>query len=498
MKRARVPLAIAAALAVLAALFHARLVAWFTGAPAGGAFSPAAEVVAGDLRIAASVEPDPPRQRGDRVQIVLRDAAGHPVDGARVAVAYDMPPMGAMAEMKGDASVVPGGAGRYLASLDLPMAGSWTLIVHATAGARVAVARYTLTVGSAGLTALGGGAEAAGSGAPALAGMVQVDEARQRALGVRTAPAVVAPMTLDIRAEGKLTYDETRLHDVVLRLGGYISDLRVDETGQAVREGQPLFQIYSPELYAAEQDYVLALGSRAAMGSATRGDELVHASETKLALLGLTPDQIHQIAKTGQPLEKITFFAPASGYVIEKDVVDGAAVHAGDRVFRIAGLDTIWVEADVFEADLAHVAKGQPATVALSYLPGRTFDGKVAFVYPYLDPQTRTGRVRIELPNSGLVLKPDMYATVTFHVPLGNRLQIPVSSILYVGPRKVVLVELGGGRIAPREVTIGAQSAGSAEVLAGLAAGDTVVTSGNFLLAAESRLRGEGSFWEAP
>jgi Cu(I)/Ag(I) efflux system membrane fusion protein len=327
-------------------------------------------------------------------------------------------------------------------------------------------------------------------------GVISVDEARQRALGVRTAQVVRQPMTLDLRAVGKLTYDESRLHDVVLRIGGYISDLRVDETGQAVRRGQPLFQLYSPELYAAEQDYLLARGSRAAMGSAARGDELVRAAETKLALLGLTRSQIAGIAKTGHPLEKITFTTPASGYVIEKDVVDGAAVHAGDRVFRIAALDKIWGEANVFEADLGKIAPGQAATVSLSYVPDRTFEGEVTFVYPYLDPTTRTGRVRIELPNAARALEPDMYANVTFHVALGDRLQIPVGSILYAGPRELVLVELGGGRIAPREVTIGAQSAGRAEVLSGLAEGETVVTSGNFLLAAESRIRGAAALWE--
>jgi RND family efflux transporter MFP subunit len=490
------PVVTFAVLAVVALVFHRRLGAWFTGAPGGGATSHATAVTAGAWTIATAVDPDPPGQQGNHLRIEIHDQAGRPVDGARVEVTHDMPAMGAMPEMKGHHDATPAGAGAYEMMLDLPMGGSWTLIVHAVAGNVSATARYGLTVGTRGLTSLGGGATAAGSGsASQSADTIDVDEARQRAIGVRTEAAVTAAMTLEVRAEGKLTYDETRLHDVVLRLGGYISGLRVDETGQTVTKGQPLFQIYSPELYAAEQDYLLARQSRDAMGSAGRGDELVRAGETKLALLGLSPAQIRAIATSGQPVEKITFSAPASGYVIEKNVVEGGAVKAGDRVFRIAALDKVWVEADVYEGDLAHVAKGQTATVTLSYLPGRTYEGKVTFVYPYLDPKARTGRVRIELPNAGLELKPDMFATVMFHVDLGERLQIPVSAILYAGPRKIVMVELGGGRIVPREVTIGSESGGRAEVLSGVAAGERVVTSGNFLIAAESRIRSPG-FWE--
>ncbi|HEX4420071.1 MAG TPA: efflux RND transporter periplasmic adaptor subunit [Kofleriaceae bacterium] len=326
--------------------------------------------------------------------------------------------------------------------------------------------------------------------------VVQLDEARQRAIGVRTEPVVKAPLVLDVRASGKLTYDETRLQDVVLKVGGYVSGLRITATGQPVGKGEPLFQLYSPELYAAQQDYVLARSSHDALGGAGRGDALIRAAETRLGLLGLSVDQIQTIANTGAPIEQLTFTSPASGYVIEKNVVEGAAIHAGDRVFRIAALDKVWVEADVFEADLGRIANGQAATISLSYVPDRTFAGKVTFVYPYLDPSSRTGRVRIELANAGGELKPDMYANVTFHLVLPDRLQIPTSAILYTGPRRIVLVDLGGGRLGPREVKIGAQAGDRAEVLSGLAAGEAVVTAGNFLIAAESRIRSSGTFWK--
>lgn len=523
-RRYRAPIAIVVVLIALAFGFRARLISWFAGEPSGDFGSATAET-AGAWNIATAIEPDPPREKSNRARVEIHDVAGKAVDGAGVIVAYDMPAMGSMPEMKSDIHARAIGSGRYEADFDLPMGGNWTLIVTAKLGEMSGTARYSLTVGSKGLSPLGGEGTDSGSDiayytcsmhpsvhahepgtcpvcgmelrpvtkADEQTGVVQIGEARRQAIGVRTEKATKAPMTVDIKAVGKLTYDESQMHDVVLEFGGYISDLRVTATGQPVKKGEPLFQIYSPEVFAAEQDLLLARQSREALG---KGDDLVHAAETKLSLLGVTAAQVDDIAKTGKPIEKLAFAAPASGYVIEKNVVDGAAVKAGDRVFRIAGLDKVWVEADVFEPDLARITKGQKATVSLSYVPDRAFEGKVTFIYPYLDPNTRTGRVRIELPNTGLELKPDMYADVVFHLDLGARLQIPVSAILYTGPRKVVLVDVGGGRIAPREVQIGAQSGDLAEVVSGLAEGDAVVTSGNFLIAAESRIRSSGMFWK--
>lgn len=338
------------------------------------------------------------------------------------------------------------------------------------------------------------------------AGVITVDEGRRALLGIRTAKAVEAPLSLDVRAEGRLVVDETRVHDVTLKVAGYVTDLKVNSTGQRVRTGDVMFTMYSPELYAAEQEYLIArsnrtvlhpeAGSDANAGSGV-GDALVVASATKLRLLGVSAEQLRAIVAAGAPIERLAVRAPASGVVMEKAIVQGDAVTAGQRVFRIADLDQIWVEAEVYEADLARITKGQPASITLAYLPGRTFEGTVAFVYPYLDPARRSGRVRVVLPNQGLELKPDMFATVAFTLPQGNRLQIPASAVVYTGPRRVVFVDLGEGRLVPKEVTIGARSGDSVEVLSGIAVGDLVVTSGNFLVAAESRVRSGGSLPEA-
>jgi Cu(I)/Ag(I) efflux system membrane fusion protein len=318
-------------------------------------------------------------------------------------------------------------------------------------------------------------------------GVVTILADRREAFGILTTPATVAPLRRSIRAVGRVTYDETRLTDVTLKLKGWIAQLDANATGQHVRRGQRLLSLYSPELYAAQQEYLAALGSPALEG-------LVGAARRKLELWGMTGQQISDVGKRGKPLENVPILAPASGYVIEKNVVEGAAVEAGQRLFRIAALDEVWVEAEVYEGDLPMVTSGQLATITLSYLPGAAIVGKVAYVYPYLDPTNRTARVRIALPNKDLALKPDMYATVELSADLGPRLQIPVSAVVYTGTRRIAFVDIGEGRLQPVEVELGVRNAEMVEVVRGLTAGQPVVVDGNFLVAAESRIR-SADFW---
>jgi membrane fusion protein, copper/silver efflux system len=326
-------------------------------------------------------------------------------------------------------------------------------------------------------------------------GVVRVDQERRRQIGLKTARVVSAPMSVSIRAVGRLTYDETRLKDVTLKVNGWVARLKVSSTGQPVKKGETLLTLYSPDLYAAQQEYLLALESQRTAGTAGRSDYLVKAAEQKLKLWDLTPGQIAGIAKRGQPMQDLPVLAPASGFVIEKDVVEGAAVQAGQRLYRIASLDRVWIEAQVYEMDLPQVKKGQTARVSLPYQEGEIIEGKVAYVYPYLDPMSRTGRVRIELPNKDLAFKPDMYANVELVVDLGARVQIPVDAVVYTGPRRIVFVDMGEDRIRPQEVTLGARNAEHVEVTSGLAEGQFIVTAGNFLIAAESRIRSGARFW---
>lgn len=332
-------------------------------------------------------------------------------------------------------------------------------------------------------------------------GVVVIDDAKRQLIGVTTAPVTVAPMQGSLRAIGRVAYDESSLTDVNLKVRGWITKLFVNETGQKVARGQPLFLVYSPELYNAQQDFLLAtqgadLGVPGPDGKPSRLELLGRAARQRLRLLGLEEGQIDAIQKKGAPLESMSIGSPASGFVIEKNVVEGASFEAGTRLFRIAALGKVWVEADVYERDLGHVRAGTPARVTLDYLPGRAYDAKVTYVYPYVDSTARTGRIRLEIANKELELKPGMYARVEFESDRGPRLQVPVSAVVYTGPRRLVFRDLGQGRFRPQEVVIGGEADGMYEVLSGLQPGDVVATSGVFLIAAEARISTATKYWD--
>ncbi len=329
-------------------------------------------------------------------------------------------------------------------------------------------------------------------------GVVVVDSKRQQEIGVRTAQVARRPLTLDVRAVGHIAYDETRLADVSLKFGGWIGKLQADSPGMPIRKGQTLFTLYSPELFTAQQEYLTAVQSRQAArgtGAPDRADYLVRSARQRLRLWDLTDAQIDEVAERGAPLEYVPILSPVSGYLVEKNVVEGSAVKPGERLLRIAGLDKVWIEAELYESQLPLVHEGLPVRVTLPYLPGTDIPGKVAFVYPYLDDGSRTGRVRIELANKNLELKPAMYATVNLELDLGSRLTVPESAVIYAGPRRAVFVQTGEGRFEPRVVETGAANQDWVEVLSGVREGDTVVSSGNFLIAAESRLKTAMENW---
>ena len=393
-----------------------------------------------------------------------------------------MPAMGAMDEMRGAVPVAPAGAGRVRGDLALPMEGPWTLEVTVAAGARRAGVDFRFRTGESGLTASPRALDAA-------AGAVQIAPARRAFAGFRTAPVVRAPMTLSIRAVGRVTYDERRLTDVTLKLRGSITHLDVATTGTRVTRGQRLLTLYSPELYAAQEEYLAALASPGR-------DALAAAAARKLALWGQTPAQIAELARRGTALEDVAIVAPAGGTVIEKDVVEGAAVEAGQRLFRLAALDQVWVEAELFEGDLARVHVGQRATVTLSYVAGPPIEGKVAFVYPYLDPTSRTA-------GSGCARQQGRRAQAGDVRERGARRRPrpappgPGLAVVFTGPRRLVFVDAGADTLRPVEVELGARSDDAVEIVSGLAEGDQVVVAGEFLVAAESRLR-SSALWSAP
>jgi Cu(I)/Ag(I) efflux system membrane fusion protein len=330
-------------------------------------------------------------------------------------------------------------------------------------------------------------------------GVILIDQKRRQTIGVTTATAQVHDLVQSIRAVGKVVFDETRLSDVALKIGGWVGELHVDTLGQRVRQGEPLFTLYSPQLYAAQEELRTAVQSQKAArqsGPPGRVDYLVEAARQRLRLWDLQPTQIDQIVRAGKAMQYLPILSPANGYVIEKNIVAGASVEPGARLYRIADLEKVWIEAEIYESDLPLVNVGDAVRISLPYQPGWESAGRVSLVYPYLDDTTRTGKARIELVNAELTLKPDMYANVELSEPLGPRLAVPDNAVLYAGDRSFVFVDLGEGRLEPRAVKVGRSAGALVEILEGLDAGEVIVTSGNFLVAAESRLKVDMEHWK--
>lgn len=325
--------------------------------------------------------------------------------------------------------------------------------------------------------------------------IVRIRPDRQQLIGVRFGTAARKPIAKTIRAVGRVDYDERRLGAVSLKFGGWIEELHVKATGQLVRKGDPLFVIYSPELLEAQRSYLLARESAAAAAAQTQGSahsfarESLRSARDRLLLWDLTEEQIDRLATKGEPETRVTMLSKVQGVVTSRNIVAGAAVMAASTLYEIADLESVWVYADVYEYELREVRIGQRATVTLETRPGESFTGTVAYVYPYLNEQTRTIRVRLEVPNPDGVLLPGLYGTVALAVDLGERLVVDDGAIVHTGTRTIVFLDRGEGRFEPREVTLGPRVGGLALIDKGLQAGDRVVTSGTFLIDSESRLK---------
>ena len=333
---------------------------------------------------------------------------------------------------------------------------------------------------------------AAATGDSARPVTLTADQARR--IGVTFAPVTASDVPRAIRTVGQVTFDETRVTTVSPKVDGWVERLFVDYTGRPVRRGEPLLALYSPMLVTAQEELLLAhrLARDVAAGTADAragADELVASARRRLAWWDVPADEIARVERTGQVQRAITLRAPESGVVVEKAVTQGQRIMAGDALYRVADLATVWVEGDVYEQDLRAVRQGQAATAELDAYPGERWTGRIAYVYPTLSPETRTARVRVALANPGRRLMPGMYATL--HIEGAGRaaaLTVPRAAILATGERQLVFVRRPDGRLEPRLVEVGAASDDRVEIIRGLTLGDTVVASATFLLDAESNL----------
>ena len=329
------------------------------------------------------------------------------------------------------------------------------------------------------------------------ASTIRVDPVTVQNMGVRLAPVERKSLTKTIRAFGNITFDERLLYTVNTKFDGWIEKLNVNYVGQSVKKGQPLFKIYSPDLVTAQEEYLLALRQYRKVLSGTNerikdnAKRLLAAARTRMSYWDISDRHIERIEKTGQATKTVTVYSPATGIVMKKNAFPGHFVKAGQHQFEIADLSKVWVDVEVYEYELPWVRQGMAARMDLSYIPGKKFNGHVLYIYPFLTEKTRTARMRLEFDNQNFELKPDMYANIYLDASLDkDSLVIPQEAVIDSGVRKVAFVSKGKGRFEPREIELGLEvDGGNYQVLTGLNEGEQVVTSAQFMLDSESRLR---------
>jgi RND family efflux transporter MFP subunit len=339
----------------------------------------------------------------------------------------------------------------------------------------------------------GGGPESSATNLPP--GTVKITPIKQQLIGVQLGQVEYGLVTNTIRAVARLMFDETRITRIHPKISGWIDKVFVDYTGQLVKKGQPLFTIYSPELLSTQEEFLIGLKAKQYLSDSQFKEvsvgaaSLYNASRRRLQLWDINEDQIRELERTQKPLRDLTLYAPMDGFVTKRNAFPQQQVTPDTELYELADLSTIWVVADIYEYELPEVHLGQTAKVTLSYFPGDAFIGKVSYIYPGIDNTTRTAKVRIDLPNPGFKLKPDMYANVELQINYGKQISVPDEAVLDSGSEQTVFVSLGDGYFEPRKVQLGGKLKNRDIVLSGLKAGETIVISGNFLIDSESRMK---------
>lgn len=329
-------------------------------------------------------------------------------------------------------------------------------------------------------------------------GHVSLSPTQMVMANVATVEARLIPLSREIKAVGVVAYDQARQGKVTAWVAGRIDRLYVDRVGDQVSRSRPVAELYSPDLVAAQQEYLLALKSREQLKNSSiktiaQGvDGLVASARQRLHLLGVKDEQLAELEKSGEPGIRLPVYTPLSGVVIEKMVQQGQYVNVGDLLFSIADLSVVWVELELYENEFPFIKTGQQVEILSQSYPGTTFSGRVAFIYPFLDPKTRTVKVRVEIANPALRLKPDMFVNAVVQVPLGRSLAVPVAAVIDTGQRQVLWVETKPGMFEPREVKVGARAGDQLQILNGLKAGEKVASSGGYLIDSEAQLKGTG------
>lgn len=326
-------------------------------------------------------------------------------------------------------------------------------------------------------------------------GSVMIDPAKQQLIGVKIGEADLVPLTRTVRTVGKVTFDETKIVRIHPKVEGWVENVYVNFTGMPVKKGQPLLTIYSPDLVSTQQEFLLSLKAKKTLGKsdfpeiASSANSLYEASRKRLQLWDIPDSQINKIERSGETVKALTLYAETGGYVLTKNAFQRQKITPDTELYSIADLSKVWVIADIYEYEMQMIRVGQTATMNLAYYPGETFSGKVTYIYPQLDAQTRTLKARIEFQNPNLKLKPDMFANVDFQIVYPRQVSVPEEAVLDSGEEQIVFVAHKDGYFEPRKVQLGAKVDDRYIILNGLQAGEKIVTSGNFMIDSESRLK---------
>lgn len=487
---------------------------WSSAEPDSQAISEDDFTRAGPYLVAVTVTPGKPVVGENQLQILVRDKNGQPLSGARVRAVGEMPAMGAMPPMYAPADITEVSPGHYAGSFELAMAGEWPLAVDIAQGENHVDLTFDMATGRKGLrlvTATPAGdvayhtcsmhpsVKSATPGTCPICGMdlvpvtheeinsgsIRVEEGRRQAIGVRADTVKREVVSLPIRLQGQLAYDESRLTDISLRFDAWVGEVNVTDEGQAISQGEPLFTVYSPELLTLQEDYLRARRS----GNA----RLLSAARQRLLRSGVTRQQLEWLAKQGKAQDYFPILAPASGVVIEKNMVSGSAIKRGETLLRLADMSTLWVEAFAYEQDLPLLAVGQQAHVRIG---GQgTITATVAHIDPFLQRDTRTARVRLALDNESGSYQAGQFAQVDLLLPLGEQVVVPEDALLVSGDKRIVFKDLGAGRLKPVRVRTGYRVGDRIVIRHGLEEGDAIVTAGTFLIASESKLKAGVDQW---
>ncbi len=330
-------------------------------------------------------------------------------------------------------------------------------------------------------------------------GQVRINPVTVQNMNIRMATVQRKDLSTTVRTVGKVHYDEQKLYHINSKISGWIEKLHVNYTGQKVKEGQPLYSIYSPQLVTTQREYLLALNTLDKINGTgyetvrSGSNSLLQAARKRLDYWDIPEAEIERLRQTAEVQKTLTMRAPSSGVVVMKSATEGEHIKAGNNVYQIADLSTVWVQTSIYDYEVPWIREGQPAEMELSYQPGKVYKGRVAYVYPEVDEKTRTVQVRLEFPNPREELKPGMYANVRIESrPISDAVVIPSEAVIRTGERNMVFVALGGGQFEPREVTLGVEGGprnDELQVLSGLEPGEKVVTSAQFLIDSESRLQ---------